>query len=245
MIDLNGLDPLPAGFPDCAVCVYRTTGTPAICFTCANAGAVPAADQACPVCGQGLVDGGLCTNTVCNFDDRSFSNIYTVSGHSDEMWNAISRFKYDEDRSWARILGRILVGFLEERRADLEGYDSITPGAIYVGPQANRLWDHLRLILDEARTEGPGWPIGSGLITKSAPTGQFLGKSPRERSEIAEGPLRAALSVPEPDLVAGRRVLVFDDVYSEGFSMREMARALVRAGAAEVSGLVLARRKGG
>lgn len=245
MIGLNGLDPPPAGFPDCAVCVYRTTGTPAICFTCANAGTVPVADQGCPVCGQNLVNGGSCTNTVCNFDDPYFSGIYTVSGHADEMWDAISRFKYDEDRGWARILGRILVGFLEERRADLEGYDYITPGAIYVGPRANRLWDHLRLILDEARTEGPTWPFGPSLISKAAPTGQFLGKSPRERGEIAEGQLRDALSVSEPDLVAGRRVLVFDDVYSEGFSMREMARALVRAGAAEVSGLVLARRKGG
>ena len=245
MIDLNRLDPPPAGFAACAVCVYRTTGTPAICFACANAGTVPATDPACAVCGQKLVDGGPCTNTVCNFDDRSFSGIYTVSRQADEMWSAISRFKYDEDRGRAEILGRILVGFLEERRRDLEGYDFITPGAIYVGPRASRLWDHLRLILDAARAEGPAWPFAHALINKSVPTGQFLGKSPRERSEIAEGELRAALSVPEPDLVAGRRVLVFDDVYSEGFSMREMARALIHAGAAEVSRIVLARWKGG
>ena len=245
MIDPNQLDPSPAGFAACAVCVYRTTGTPAICFACANAGTVPTADPACTVCGQELSDDGLCTNTACNFDDRFFSGIYTVSGHAEEMWSAISRFKYDEDRTWAQILGRILVGFLEERRANLEGYDLISPGAIYVGPQANRLWDHLKLILDEAAGKGPGWPFARGLIAKSAPTGQFLGKSPSERSEIAEGPLRAALSVPEPDLVAGRRILVFDDVYSEGFSMREMARALIRAGAGEVSGIVLALRKGG
>ena len=109
---LDGLEPQPAGFPDCAVCVYRTTGTPAICFACANAGTVPVADEACPVCGQGLVDGGSCTNTVCSFDDRYFSGIYTVSRHADEMWNAVSRFKYDEDRGWAEVLGRILVGFL-------------------------------------------------------------------------------------------------------------------------------------
>ena len=65
------------------------------------------------------------------------------------------------------------------------------------------------------------------------------------RRAIAEHSLRKALAVPRPDLVAGRRVLVLDDVYSEGFSLREMARVLVAAGAAEVAGLVLARRKGG
>jgi hypothetical protein len=63
------------------------------------------------------------------------------------------------------------------------------------------------------------------------------------RRRIAEGELRAALAVPEPERVAGRRVLVFDDVYSEGFSLREMARALRQAGAVEVAGLVLAPAK--
>jgi predicted amidophosphoribosyltransferase len=36
-----------------------------------------------------------------------------------------------------------------------------------------------------------------------------------------------------------------DDVYSEGFSLREMARVLRLAGAEEVAGLVFARKKGG
>ena len=65
------------------------------------------------------------------------------------------------------------------------------------------------------------------------------------RRAIAEHSLRKALAVRGPDLVAGRRVLVLDDVYSEGFSLREMAQVLLGAGAAEVGGLVLARRKGG
>lgn len=245
VVELDRLDPPPAGFAACTACAYQKTGTPAICFACANAeAAVPDAARGCPVCGQELADDGLCANAVCNFDDRVFFKIHTVSGRADEMWKAVSRFKYDEDRGWAEILGRILVGYLEEHRVEFEGYDFITPGGIYVGPRAKRLWDHLRLILDAAQIEGPTWPFAYDLIVKTGPTDQFLGKSPRERSEIAEGRLRSALSVPDPDRVAGKRILVFDDVYSEGFSMREMARALVHAGAAEVSGIVLARRKG-
>lgn len=76
-------------------------------------------------------------------------------------------------------------------------------------------------------------------------TGPACGRrGPRSGWTIPAGPLREALSVPQPGRVAGRRVLVFDDVYSEGYSRREMARALRRAGAAEVAGLVLTRRKG-
>ena len=246
MIDLSVLDPQPAGFPDCMACPYRTTGTPAICFACANGGAdPPVAAASCPVCGQDLGDGDRCANTVCNLEDRWFSRLHTASWRQEEMWAAIWRYKYDQEREWAPILGRILVGFLDERRTDLAGYDFITTGALYVGPRARRLWDTLRLILDGALAVGPDWPFVPDLITKSGPTGQFLGRSVETRRAIAEHSLRDALEVPRPDLVAGRRILVLDDVYSEGFSLREMARALVKAGAAEVAGLVLARRKGG
>src|SRR3712207_1614824 len=161
------------------------------------------------------------------------------------MWDAIMSYKYGEDRSWADVLGRILVGFLDDRREDFERYDVITTGAIYVGPRAQRLWDYLALILDAAGRERSGWPFAPGLIDKSGPTGRFLGISTEDRRRIAEGELRTALSVPAPERITGRRVLVFDDIYSEGFSLREMARVLLRAGATEVAGLVLARRKGG
>jgi predicted amidophosphoribosyltransferase len=243
-IDLASLHPSPIGLDGCEACAYRTSGTPAICFACARAGTPAVPRTGCPVCEQPL-DGGCCPNTVCGLEDRVFSRIYTVSERSEEMWRAIDRYKYGEDRSWAEVLGRILVGYLEAHRQEMARFDVITTGAIYVGPRAIRLWDYLRLVLEAADRAGPGWPFAPGLIAKSRPTGRFLGIGVAARREIAEGELRSALSVPQPERVAGRRVLVFDDVYSEGFSLREMARALVQAGAAEVAGLVFTRRKGG
>ena len=44
-----------------------------------------------------------------------------------------------------------------------------------------------------------------------------------------------------PDLVRGKRILVYDDVYTEGLTLREVARSLRDAGAIEVSEIVLAR----
>ncbi|MFW3168825.1 ComF family protein [Geodermatophilus sp. CPCC 206100] len=244
-IDLEPLEPAPAGFAACGACAYRTTGTPALCFACTVADGAAAEGLTCVVCGHVSEDRGPCPNTVCGLDDRYFSRLYTVSDRAEEMWDAVYRYKYGEERELAGVLGRILVGYLDDNREELAGYDVITTGAIYVGPRAQRLWDYLQVIVEAARLEGPGWPFVPGLIAKAGPTGRFLGIGPEERRRIAEGELRAALSVPEPERVAGRRVLVFDDVYSEGFSLREMARVLLGAGAAEVAGLVLARRKGG
>jgi|GEM_PF-1912861 len=47
---------------------------------------------------------------------------------------------------------------------------------------------------------------------------------------------------PRPVQVIGRRFLVFDDVFTDGSTLREIARALLVAGAEQVGGLVLARQ---
>jgi predicted amidophosphoribosyltransferase len=242
--DLRGLAPAPAGFGCCAGCAYRHSGTPAVCVSCATARTREVGGPRCASCDEPMED-GRCASAVCNLDDRYFSRIYTVADRPEVMWDVIMDYKYEEQRAWADVLGRVLVGYLDDNRDELSRFDLITTGAIYVGPRAQRLWDYLALIVQAAEREGPEWPFAPGLIAKSGPTGRFLGISPQARRDIAEGELRAALSVPDAERVAGRRVLVMDDIYSEGYSLREMARALLDAGAEEVAGLVFARRKGG
>jgi predicted amidophosphoribosyltransferase len=239
------LRPAPAGLPNCDDCYYRTTGTAAICYACVSTDDHIAQGVMCQVCGGPVVDGEACANAVCNLPDRWFSRVYTISEHELELWTAICRYKYDEDRGWAEILGRVVAGYLEAHRGELARFDLITNGALYVGPRANRLWNHLRPILEVAKREAPRWPLVPEVIAKSGPSGQFLGRSPETRRKIAEHSLRPALSISAPDLVAERRVLVLDDVYSEGYSLREMAKVLTEAGATEVAGLVFARHKGG
>jgi predicted amidophosphoribosyltransferase len=200
-------------------------------------------DERCAVCAEPLVD-ATCPNTVCRLPDRSFSRLYTVSESADETWDLIYRYKYGEQKNLADDLGRMLVDFFLAHRDELDRFDLFTTTALYIGPQAQRLWDYLQLILDAADRIDPSWPFETDLIVKVRPTGRFLGIGVDERRAIAEGELRGALQVPEPGRVAGKRVLVIDDAYSEGFTLREMARALRRAGALEVAGLVFARRKG-
>jgi predicted amidophosphoribosyltransferase len=57
--------------------------------------------------------------------------------------------------------------------------------------------------------------------------------------------MRAALRIPRPAHVSGREILVYDDVFTDGFTLREVARALRRAGAATVCGVTLTRQPGG
>ncbi len=200
-------------------------------------------DGLCAWCHEPLAD-ETCPNAACRLPDRHFSRIYTISEDAEATWDVVYRYKYDEEKHLADDLGRMLVAYLDDHRAELQRFDVITIVALHIGPRAPRLWDYLQLIVDAAARLDPSWTFATEVITKVEPTGRFLGIGVEERRVIAEGELRGALRVPDPARVEGKRVLVIDDAYSEGFTMREMARALLQAGATEVAGLVFARRKG-
>jgi len=242
VIDLSKLDRPPAGFAACVECAYRDTGSAPICFACASEHTEPLATARCDVCGQALPADGRCGNPVCHFDDRYFTRVWAISMRTGQMRDAISRYKYDGKWGWAAIFGRILVGFLGENQARFGSYDLITPSPTYTGPASGRPFDHTRRIVEAAQIEEPiGWPFAYDVITKTAATEPMVGHTWRERKTIAEGQLRAALSVTDAEIVAGKRILIVDDVFTEGFTIREVARSLILAGAVEVSEIVLAR----
>lgn len=242
MINLAKLDRPPAGFAACPECAYRDGGSAVLCFTCASENTDPIPSNACAVCDQALKADGACGNPVCNWDDRYFSSVWAITMRTGEMKRSITRYKYEGRWGWSAIFGRILVGFLNENAGIFEDYDLIVPSPTYTGHDAERSFDHTRCIVEAAEIEEPiRWPFAYDVIVKEGRTQRFVGQPWRARKEIAEGELRAALRVTDPPGVRGRRILVIDDVFTEGFTIREVARALCLAGAAEVSEIVLAR----
>ena len=81
-------------------------------------------------------------------------------------------------------------------------------------------------------------PVAVQALERSRPTlSQGAMASARSRRRNVLGAFRA----PEPALVAGRNILVVDDVLTTGATAEGCARALKRAGAAKVQVLALAR----
>jgi predicted amidophosphoribosyltransferase len=156
---------------------------------------------------------------------------------------AIDRYKVEGKYGWAGIFGRVLVGYLNANRDVFDRYDLIISSPTYVGA-GGRAFDHTGLVIERAAFEDDEgtWPFEIGILRKTAATTPFRGKTWQRRREIAELELRPALTVPDPDLVRGRRILVYDDVYTEGLTLREVARSLRKAGGREVSEIVLARQ---
>lgn len=241
--------PTPAGFGRCAACAYRDTGTPAICSECAAETFEGLAARRCNVCDLPYPSGeNACRNPHCNFSTRFFDRNYSIAMRSGPLKDAISRYKYNGKQGWATIFARVLVGKLESERQVFSAFGLIVASPTYVGTGAARTWDHTRLVLERAAQAAPEWPFDleeRAAIIKTGATYAMVGKKWKERQAVAEGPLRDSLSVPSVARVCGQRILVYDDVFTDGQTLNEVARALRQAGAQSVSGITLVRQPWG
>ncbi len=220
-------------------------GTAQICFDCASSSFEKLAKNRCELCELALQPDGSCGNPLCNWDEdsRFFKWVWAISMRTGSLRDAIDRYKVGGNYGWAGIFGRVLLGYLDAHEAVFDHYDLIIPSPTYVG-EGGRAFDHTGLVIERAAFENDDetWPFELGVVQKATATTPFRGRSWKRRFEIAELELRPALTVPSHDLVRGKRILVYDDVYTEGLTLREVARSLREAGAVEVSEIVLARQ---
>ena len=75
------------------------------------------------------------------------------------------------------------------------------------------------------------------LVTRVRHTPPQTGLNPKERRDNVKG----AFAVPRPNLVQGKKVLLIDDVFTTGATVKECARFLLKAGAHRVEVLTVAR----
>lgn len=195
---------------------------------------------ACAACGQETFR-SRCTNAWCRRADREWSVVYSVGTYEGELRRAIVGYKYYGQRRRAQALSRLLAGYLDEHPTWFEEYDVLTPMPAYTGPGARRSWDPVGGVVSElARLVGDAFAVRSDLVEKTGETEPMRGLPQRQRARAAECVLRRVLR-PGPFDVTGARIVVVDDVFTEGSTLRDVARVLRRAGADEVAGLTLAR----
>jgi len=244
------------GFGQCQSCGYAQAGSPALCYRCASRTmeALAPLGERCAVCDLPYSAGeSSCGNPVCRMepDDRWFEWNYAIAMRSGALETAISRYKYGGRRGWAAIFGRILVGFLDAHAALFAeiGLDLIVASPAYTGPGAKRAWDHIREVMVAAdREQGapPRWQFDLAeppIIVKTGPTEPMVGKSAADRRANAQTALRDALSVTDRTRTRDLTVAVLDDVFTGGWTLREVARALRRdGGATAVYGVTLSRQ---
>lgn len=247
----GGRPPEPLGIGRCRNCAYLNAGTSEICYRCARRTIEPLrpVDDRCMICDQVLRPDGRCGNRICSWDigERYFEWNFAIAMRSGVLQTAIDAFKYSNRWGWRIIFARVLVGFLDEKSSTFGDFDLIVASPTFLDPDGDRDYDHTREVILAADDEADGrWPFDTeepASIIKSAATTRFVGHGWTERRQIAETELRAALAVPDPDRTRGRSILVYDDVFTDGFTLREVARSLItEGGATSVCGVTLTRQ---
>jgi len=235
------------GFPGCKRCRYRQTGPIEQCVTCAHRTLSSPGARSCPICDQVLEARGQCGNRLCHEHwRREFTRVHAIAmkERGSPLERTIIDYKYYARWGWGLIIARLLLGWLE-RALDPRDVDLIIASPTYTGPPARR-FPHTEAVIDSAAVQDVRglWPFDQEeprAIVATGPHPQSAGGSLANK-QAAAAELAAVLLVPDPARVRGKRVLIYDDILTSGETLNTVAGALRRVGAAEVSGVVLARQ---
>lgn len=156
---------------------------------------------------------------------------------------AIPLFKYRSKLCLARVLEIPLFQAFELYFSQ-EGMDLILPIPLHPSKLKHRgfnqsylLVRHFKKTYIQAHGHSPGWVIDTRTLARVKPTLAQTGFDVQQRRDN----LKEAFQIRPRAEITGKKILLVDDVYTTGATCNEAARMLLKAGAARVDALVLAR----
>ncbi|MFB3925901.1 MAG: ComF family protein [Syntrophales bacterium] len=190
----------------------------------------------CPRCGIPFRAGGsdhLCGE--CIRTRQYFTMARSVGLYETALLNAIHRFKYGKSTAAGKALGKIMALFdfpgLEMRR-----FSVIMPVPLHPDRLRERGFNQ-SLILAREIAGHHCLPLDFTSLKRKRYTEPQIGLGKDARSPNVRG----AFEVGGKENISGRKVVLVDDVYTTGSTVRECARTLLGNGAEEVAVLTLAR----
>jgi ComF family protein len=192
-------------------------------------------------------EGVLCA--PCRMVPPAFERAVAYGEYDDDLREMLHLLKYEGVHGLAEPLGEKLaeaIGSLEEE-AGLAGRAGgelvVVAVPLYAAKSRQRGFNQSQVLADAAmkslkRTK-PVWKMCSGhrALRRVRRTETQFGLTPKERREN----LRGAFKVTDRAAIAGREVLLIDDIYTTGATARECSAVLRRAGAEKVWVATLAR----
>ena len=168
-------------------------------------------------------------------DPPPFDRARAVAVYDDVARRLVHGLKYRDRLE----LARWMAGWMARAGAELlDKADIVVPVPLH----RRRLWwrrYNQSALLAHALAVKAGKPLANDVLIRIRATAQQVGLSAEERDRNVRGAFR--MTAEGKPAIAGRRVLLVDDVYTTGATVRAGTRALIRAGAVGVDVLTFAR----
>jgi ComF family protein len=228
-------------FPsDCRLCgsLLETTSRLPVCPECL-AGIHPIEGRVCVICGERLV--GEVPDEICGMCRRAtppFARARAYGSYDGRLREMIHLLKYEHVHPAAEYLGELLAVPLDAAARE-SGAEVIIPVPLYRGKRRERGFNQTEAVVREALKflRSSGLRMQTDVLERTRNTASQTGLTRHQR----RANVRGAFRVRKPEKIAGRTVLLVDDVMTTGTTAAECTRVLLRAGVERVQVVTLAR----
>jgi ComF family protein len=178
---------------------------------------------------------------VCENEEPAFGIAAAYGSYETGLHELIHLLKYDNVRPAANVLGSML-GQVIVRLQPAFGANEVLviPIPLHRAKQRQRGFNQAESISRAAlkhATADIRYELNPHLLERRRVTQSQIGLTQHQR----KANLRGAFRVVKPEKIAGREILLVDDVFTTGTTVSECARVLRRAGATEVWVATVAR----
>jgi ComF family protein len=218
--------------PTCPLCRGAALSPHTLCHTCYDA--LPESPQAyCLRCGGDLSTPQLGCGR-CLGDPNASDRAYFPFTYRDGIANLIIGYKFADYSEWSRLLADLCWSRLEEELR-WEEPDLILPIPLHYRRLLARRYNQSALLAGVLAKKLNRPLVTNGLkrIKMTQPQTYLSAQSRRENVQDA--------FLADPDRIAGRSLLLIDDVFTTGATMASAVAELRRRGAKRVAVLCVAR----
>ena len=232
-------------FPsDCRLC-----GTPLVnisrlpvCRPCLSE-IRPIADGVCGICGERVfspyaLGAGETRCGLCRRLAPPFVKAVAYGSYEGGLRELIHLLKYQQVRPAAVVLARILTGAVSGIESGwTQSPVVVVPVPLHARKLRQRGFNQSELIARDAIKLNGRMVLHHRVLERQRETQSQIGLTRHQRREN----LRGAFAVTRPEEIAGREILLVDDVFTTGTTGAECARVLRRAGASKIFVATVAR----
>ena len=202
----------------------------------------------CVFCGKVLDSGedGLCarcqrdlpwlTDGEAELTGEFFSLCAAPLRYQDKVRDSIRRYKFNGRRGYHKLYGKLVAQCVHDHLAGR--YDLITWVPLSSQRKKERGYDQAFLLASAAALELGEVAVETLRKERHTAAQSGLTEAAQRRANVL-----GAYTPVDPELVAGKRVLLIDDVVTTGSTLSECARTLRTMGAKDVVCAALARAR--